>query len=131
MTRHSPARFVCSILPGITVLIILAGLSAVRGQVQPDGETLFEKRCAGCHSLDRDKEGPHLRGVYGRRAASIMSFEYSDALKRSGITWTEEMLDRWLRNPEAVAPGNDMDFHVADAQERRQIISYLKQNPGK
>jgi len=123
MTRHA--------LFGVTVAIIIAGLSAVRGQVQQGGETLFEKRCAGCHALDRDKEGPRLQGVFGRKAASITSFQFSDALKRSGITWTEEMLDKWLANPEALAPGNDMDFHVADPQERRQIIEYLKQNPGK
>jgi cytochrome c2 len=54
------------------------------------GKDLFEKRCSGCHSLDRDKEGPRLAGVYGRAAGSVASFNYSDALKNSHITWDAE-----------------------------------------
>ena len=51
------------------------------------GKELFEKRCSGCHALDKDKEGPRLRGVYGRTSGTVPSFKYSDALKAAHITW--------------------------------------------
>ena len=90
------------------------------------GQQLFEKRCGGCHAMDREKEGPRLKGVYGRAAGSVASFQYSEALKNSRITWDAETLDRWLTDTEAVVPGNDMAFRVPNADERRDIIAYLK-----
>lgn len=92
----------------------------------PDGKALFEKRCGGCHALDRDKEGPRLGGVHGRAAGSVESFGYSEALKKLKLRWTEATLDTWLTDPEKVAPGNDMTFHVESAEERGAIIEYLK-----
>jgi cytochrome c len=102
-----------------------------RAQVQADAKALFEKRCGGCHALDRDKEGPRLGGVYGRTAGSVDSFQYSDALKKSKIKWTEETLDKWLTDTEKLVPNNDMTFHVEKADERSEIIAYLKKNSGK
>jgi len=91
------------------------------------GQDLFERRCTGCHALDRDKEGPRLGGVYGRVSGSVPSFHYSDALKNAHITWDAESLDRWLADPESFVPDNDMAFHVESALERSAIIAYLKQ----
>ncbi len=87
---------------GFAAFVALAASStlSISGQAQTasrTGKELFEKRCGGCHALDRDKEGPRLGGVYGREAASIPSFEYSAALKKSKLKWTEETLDKWLR----------------------------------
>jgi cytochrome c len=104
---------------------------AGRAQTTASGKELFEKRCGGCHALDRDKEGPRLRGVYGRIAGSLDSFKYSDALKKSKITWTDERLDKWLTDTEKLVPDNDMTFHVERPEERGEIIAYLKQNSGK
>jgi cytochrome c len=86
------------------------------------GKDLFEKRCGGCHSLDADKEGPRLRNVYGRKACSISSYKYSDALKGAQVTWDQASLDKWLTNTESVVSDNDMDFHVQKADERADII---------
>ena len=94
------------------------------------GKELFDRRCSGCHALDRDKEGPRLRGVYGRVAGSVASFQYSDALKKSNIRWTEETLDKWLTDTERLVPDNDMSFHVERPAERSEIIAYLKQHSG-
>jgi cytochrome c len=94
------------------------------------GKELFEKRCGGCHSLDADKEGPHLRNVYGRKAASISSFKYSDALKGAQFAWDQNSLDKWLTDTESVIPDNDMDFHVPNPQERADIIEYLRVSSG-
>jgi cytochrome c len=95
------------------------------------GKDLFEKRCTGCHSLNAEKEGPRLGNVYGRRAGSIPTFKYSDALKGAQITWDENLLDKWLVNTEAVVPDNDMDFHVPKADERADIIEYLRVSSGR
>lgn len=91
------------------------------------GKELFEARCTGCHALDQDKEGPRLAGVYGRRAGSVSSFQYSDALARSKLVWGEDTLDRWLTDPEKLVPDNNMSFRVENAEERRKIIEFLKQ----
>jgi cytochrome c len=121
---------------GFAALVALAASSilSISGQAQTGsrtGKELFEKRCGGCHALDRDKEGPRLGGVYGREAASVPSFEYSTALKKSNLKWTEETLEKWLIDPEKLVPENDMTFHVESADERREIISYLKEKSGK
>jgi len=115
-------------------LFLLAGLTLSetgRAQSPSSPKDLFEKRCGGCHALDRDKEGPRLRGVYGRAAGSMDSFQYSDALKKSRIVWTDETLDRWLTDTEKLVPNNDMTFHVEKIDERREIIAYLKLNSGR
>jgi len=73
-----------------------------------------------------NKEGPRLRGVYGRTAASVPGFDYSEGLRKAGIRWNDASLDRWLTDPEAVAPDTDMAFRLADGEERKAVISYLK-----
>jgi cytochrome c len=105
-------------------LVFLLFLSVANSQTT--GQQLFEKRCGGCHSLDRDKEGPNLAGVYGRAAGSIASFQYSPALQKSKLTWTSETLDKWLTDPDKLVPNNDMSFSVSNSDERSAIIAYLK-----
>jgi cytochrome c len=120
---------------GFVILASLLVSSALsisgRAQTAEGGKELFEKRCGGCHALDRDKQGPRLRGVYGRSAGSVDSFQYSDALKKSKIKWTDETLEKWLTDTEKLIPDNDMTFHVERSDERAEIIAYLKQNSGK
>jgi cytochrome c len=96
-----------------------------------NGKVLFEKRCTGCHDLEKNKEGPRLRGVYGRQAGSVADFNYSDQVKALKVTWDDVSLDRWLTNPDAVAPDNDMAFHVSNPQERADIIQFLRLSSGK
>lgn len=95
------------------------------------GAALFEKRCTGCHSLTTNREGPGLQGVYGRATGSAPSFPYSDALKAAHITWNDQTLEKWLTDPDAFLPGNNMDFHVPRSQERKDIIAYFKQSADK
>jgi cytochrome c len=95
------------------------------------GKVLFEKRCGGCHSLDTNKEGPALRHAYGQKAGSVSTFKYSKALLSSGVTWDDTTLDKWLSSTDALVPENDMDFQVANATERANIIRYLKTVAGK
>ncbi len=125
-------QIITAMLAGFMLLTIASSfVGPTRAQAQPDGKTLFEKRCGGCHALDRDKEGPRLGGVYGRTSGSVDSFQYSDALKKAKVVWKEETLDRWLTDTEKLVPDNDMTFHVEKADERREIIAYLKRQSGK
>jgi cytochrome c len=117
--------------PIMTVVALSAGQSAVKAQDSSRGKDLFERRCGGCHGLDNDKEGPRLRSVFGRAAGSISSFKYSDGFKNAHITWNAELLEKWLADPDKVIPDNDMAFHVEKADERRDVIAYLKELAGK
>ena len=94
------------------------------------GKAVFQKRCTGCHALEADREGPRLSGVYGRKAGSIAGFSYSKGLKNSGITWTDETLERWLSDPDMMISDNNMSFSVPRAEERRDLTAFLKQQSG-
>src|SRR5271156_505595 len=125
MVRHLTSLVLCAGLAVITTLTATSILST-SGQAQTpgnQGRELFERRCGGCHAMDRDKEGPRLGGVYGRAAAMVPTFDYSAALKKSKITWNEETLEKWLADPDKLVPDNDMPFHVQNADERREIIA--------
>lgn len=82
--------------------------------------------CGGCHALDADRVGPRHAGVFGRKAGSVAGFAYSPALAQSRIVWGEDTLERWLRNPEALIPGQRMNFRVSDPAERRAIVDFLR-----
>jgi cytochrome c len=90
------------------------------------GRELFDKRCTGCHSLTQDGEGPRLGGVVGRTSGTVPTYQYSSALKKAHIVWDETTLDKWLSNPDQMVPGTEMDFYVPKAEERQEIIRYLK-----
>lgn len=91
------------------------------------GQDVFAKRCAGCHSLDEDKEGPRLRGIYGKKAAKLSAtFKYSEALKNSDVTWDGPSLDQWMADPDKIVPNSDMFFRVPKGSERTDVIAYLK-----
>ena len=92
------------------------------------GRVLYQARCAACHSLDYNGVGPAHRGVLGRAAAQVKAFAYSDALKSSHLVWTEEALDRWLADPERTVPGQRMGINAPDAQQRADLIAYLKRD---
>jgi len=116
---------------GVVLVLLLLALVVFpkisRAQQGADqGKQLFEKRCTGCHSLDNNKEGPHLRGVYGRQAGTAPSFNYSPALKSAHFVWDDQRLEKWLTDTQSVVEDNNMDFHVAKAEERAAIIQYLK-----
>lgn len=116
---------------GVVLVLLLLGLVVFpkisRAQQGSDqGKQLFEKRCTGCHSLDNNKEGPHLRGVYGRQAGTAPNFNYSTALKSAHFVWDDQRLEKWLTDTDSVVEDNNMDFHVPKADERAAIIQYLK-----
>jgi len=90
------------------------------------GRALFAERCTACHALDRNKIGPSLGGVVGRRAGSAAGYDYSAALKNAGLVWSADNLERWLADPRAFIPGVKMPIRVLDAPSRKDIVAYLQ-----
>jgi len=121
-------RTTLTILTGVVCVTVAVAAS---GKDPERGREAFEKRCTGCHALEKVKLGPPLRGVYGRKAGRDPQFTYSDAVKNASVTWDESTLDRWLGDTESVIPDNDMSFRLNDPAERANIIAYLKQLSGK
>jgi cytochrome c len=124
---------VCSVASRVGVVLVLLLLALVvfpkisrAQQGAEQGKQMFERRCTGCHSLDNDKEGPHLRGVYGRQAGTAPNFNYSTALKSAHFVWDDQQLEKWLTDTQSLVEDNNMDFHVPKADERAAIIRYLK-----
>jgi cytochrome c len=109
-----------------SVILAAASLATPQPGDEVKGKEVFQRRCGGCHSPDHPMEGPRLRGVYGRRAGSTQDFLYSDGLKNAKFNWNDALLDKWLTDTEAVVPDNDMSFRVPNADERRDVIAYLK-----
>ena len=90
------------------------------------GEQLYT-RCLACHALAHDRVGPRHCGLLGRRAGSVPGFEYSAAMKKSGIVWTAKTLDRFLADPPHRVTGTTMTYAgVADPKERADLIAYLR-----
>ena len=112
---------------GCIAMVASVSVAAAEWNANPiRGKELYESRCIGCHSIDANRTGPAHRGVFGRRAGTAPGYQYSSALKESDVVWTRENLDRWLTNPESVIPGQRMGYSVPDAQDRRDLIAYLK-----
>ncbi|MFQ5918256.1 MAG: c-type cytochrome [Candidatus Binatia bacterium] len=94
------------------------------------GQRTF-RQCAACHSLEpgRHLTGPSLAQIWKRKAGTIEGFpRYSEALKKSGIVWDERALDRWLKESQAMVPGNLMTFPaIQEGRVRADLIAYLKE----
>jgi cytochrome c len=109
--------------------LALAMPAIAQAQDAENGKKLFTK-CAPCHAIGpgaKNKVGPELNGILGRPAASVEGFAYSDALKKSGITWDDEKIHKWLENPKGLVPGTKMLFPgVKDQAERDDIIAYIE-----
>lgn len=90
------------------------------------GEELYNSRCIACHSPDANRVGPRHRGVVGRKAGSLPDFNYSKAVKSSGVIWDDQTLDQWLANPQGFVPGQRMNFRVSDPADRADIIAFLR-----
>jgi cytochrome c len=92
------------------------------------GKKVFVK-CAPCHSIGpgaKNKVGPEQNGLIGRKAGSVEGFNYSEAMKNSGITWDEASLDEYLADPKKKVPGNKMVFPgIKDELQRADLIAYL------
>jgi cytochrome c len=108
----------------------LAAHAAAAAEDPVKGKTVLEQ-CTACHSLEPGQNGvgPTLHGLFGRKSASAEEFNYSPAMRRANVTWTPELLDTYLADPQSgVFKGNRMPFSgLPDPQARADLIAYLKQ----
>ena len=118
-------------LPAHLVLACCLTLAAITSALAADiekGKVVFE-RCAACHSLEagKNEDAPTLRGLFGRKIASIEEFRYSAAMKRRDVVWTQRTLDTFIDDPQAFIPGNRMPFDgLKDKSEREDLLAYLE-----
>lgn len=92
------------------------------------GTDVFAQECAECHSVreGKNKKGPSLFAVAGRKAAIVADVAYSDAMKASGIVWTPAALDAYIADPRKSVPGGKMKYDgLADAKDREDLLAYL------
>jgi cytochrome c len=109
------------------VVAALLPLAAQAGDAAK-GRIVFQ-RCAICHRVEKDGGnglGPNLFGIAGRKAATGVGFNYSAALKSSGIIWTQDKLKQWVAHPSALVPGNRMAFAgLMQADQQADVAAYL------
>lgn len=123
MTRSSHA--IRTALAAATVLG-LCGMGSP-GHAQ-DGEALFRRACAVCHTVEAGKNrvGPSLAGIVGSKAGSVPGFAYSDANKAAGV-WDDASLNRYLEDPKAFMPGTKMVYAgMKNPDDRKALIEYLR-----
>ena len=110
--------------------VIVASASGAWAQDLAAGETSF-KKCLPCHSVGADaknKVGPVLNGLEGRKSGTIEGYTYTDANKNSGITWDEAVFREYIKDPRAKIPGTKMVFAgIKNDKERGDLWAYLKQ----
>lgn len=98
------------------------------------GKLVFNNACRTCHTLKEgdNRLGPNLAGIVGRKAASAQGYEYSSAMKAAGLTWDAATLDRFIADPQAVVPGNNMKPYsgMSDAGDRADLVAFLASGEG-
>ena len=110
--------------------VIVASASGAWAQDLAAGENSF-KQCLPCHSVGADaknKVGPVLNGLEGRKSGTIEGYNYTDANKNSGITWGEDVFREYIKDPRGKIPGTKMVFAgIKNDNEVSSLWAYLKQ----
>jgi cytochrome c len=114
----------------IAALVFAASTATAPAQDLAAGEQSFRK-CAPCHDIGEGakiKLGPPLNGLDGRKAGTFEGFNYSEVNKNSGITWSKEEFDKYIRNPMQVMQGTRMAFvGIKNDKEIADLWAYLTQ----
>lgn len=111
--------------------VLACGTLLLTGPAAAQDADVFRQQCGLCHAAvqgEPDRQGPNLWGVVGRRAGSMKGFAYSAGFRKAlaGKPWTEAAIDRWITDPQTVAPGSVMAYQQPDADKRLALIEYLK-----
>jgi cytochrome c len=113
----------------LTVTLVLAAGSVLAEGDEARGERLFNQQCKACHTLDQGGHnlvGPNLHGLFGRKAGSA-DYQYSDAMKKSGIVWDEKALTDYLKDPKGKVAGTKMTYiGLRQEQQQQDMTAFLK-----
>jgi cytochrome c len=119
------------ILVACAALLACSPVLPTRANAQnaDDGRQAFKQVCGICHEVapDKNRTGPSLFGIVGRKTGSVSGFHYSDANKNAGLTWDPATLNRYLADPRGVIPGTTMAYSgLKDEKKRSDLIAYLQ-----
>ncbi|WP_246148676.1 c-type cytochrome [Skermanella pratensis] len=121
----------CLMIAAVSTAMMSAG--PARAQDADAGKRVFNQ-CRACHVVDQEtnRVGPHLVGLFGRKAGSVEGFRYSEAIQNADITWDEESLSNYLKDPKGFIPGNKMAFAgIRKDDDLNNLIAYLKAETAK
>jgi cytochrome c len=117
----------------MNALIIVTSMAAASGALAQDvaaGKTSFNK-CLACHAIGegaKNKVGPELNGIDGRKSGTAPDYNYSDANKNSGITWNEAQFKEYIKDPKAKIPGTKMAFAgIKNEKEINDLWAFISQ----
>lgn len=115
---------------GVSLLALIASVGWASAQDLAAGERSF-KKCAPCHAVGegaKNKVGPLLNGLPGRKSGTIEGFNYTEANKKSGIVWNDQTFAEYIKDPKAKIPGTKMVFAgIKNEQEIKDLWAYLSQ----
>ncbi|MEA2996808.1 MAG: cytochrome c [Alphaproteobacteria bacterium] len=114
----------------IAAVVLAASTGVTLAQDVEAGESSF-KKCLPCHDIGddaRNKVGPLLNGLAGRKSGTVEGFSYSDANKNSGLTWDEATFKDYIKDPRAKIPGTKMIFPgIKNEKEADNLWAYISQ----
>lgn len=114
---------------GVSLAISLAATSAFADGDAAKGEKVF-KKCKACHTIEqggKNKIGPNLFGIVGKKSGSAEGYKYSKAMENADLTWDEATLNEYLKKPKALVKGTKMSFAgLKKESDRDNLIAYLK-----
>jgi cytochrome c len=114
----------------LAAIALAASTAAASAQDVAAGEQSF-KKCLPCHSVGegaKNKVGPELNGLDGRKSGTAEGFNYTEANKNAGITWNESVFKEYIKDPRAKIPGTKMVFAgIKNEPEVNDLWAYLKQ----
>ena len=117
-------------LSALVLIMSSATSSIVLAQDVAAGKSSFNK-CMACHSIGegaKNKVGPELNGLDGRKSGTAPGYNYSDANKNSGITWNKDQFLEYITDPKAKIPGTKMIFPgIKNEKERNDVWAYISQ----
>jgi cytochrome c len=118
-------KLTMTLLAGAGLWVMFSGLGAMAADAS-HGKELF-LACAACHTEKPDAIGPNLKGVFGRKSATLEDFRYSNPMKRANIVWDAANLRAYLVDPKSKVKGNRMPFGgVANPSEADDLVAYLQ-----
>lgn len=115
----------------ILLAMSITALAGTAAGAETPGEKLARSQCLQCHTLGAGEPhgaGPNLHGLIGRAAGSAPGFVYSEKFMSAmkGRVWDAALVDQWLKDTQALAPGNGMTYFQDDARKRKLIVGYLQ-----
>jgi len=114
---------------GLTALLLLANSNSLYAAADiNNGKNMFNQECAECHSVKegKNKKGPSLWNILGRKSASISDFNYSDNMRSSQIVWTADQISAYMEHPKKVVPAGKMKYDGLDnPKDRADLIEFL------